>query len=153
MKGVIEIDHGWKRIERELKRMDASYVKVGLLSGAGSYAGGGRANLVDIGTFNEFGTKTIPERPFMRQSFEKNIAAIRKRFDSLVGEIYVGRTDTEGALHEIGERHKGEIQGEIVSGGWTPNAPSTIRKKGSSKPLIDTGAMRQAINYEVEVKG
>jgi hypothetical protein len=28
---------------------------------------------------------------------------------------------------------------------WEPNAPSTIKRKGSDRPGIDTGAMRQAI--------
>jgi hypothetical protein len=29
--------------------------------------------------------------------------------------------------------------------GWAPNAPGTIKRKGSDRPLIDTGAMRAAI--------
>jgi len=33
---------------------------------------------------------------------------------------------------------------------WAPNAPSTIRRKGSSRPLIDTGALRQAITSIVD---
>lgn len=33
--------------------------------------------------------------------------------------------------------------------GWDPNAPSTIAAKGSDRPGIDTGAMRQAITYVV----
>ncbi len=28
---------------------------------------------------------------------------------------------------------------------WAPNAPSTIRRKGSDRPLIDTGALRASI--------
>jgi hypothetical protein len=32
---------------------------------------------------------------------------------------------------------------------WAPNAPSTIRRKGSDKPLIDTGQLRAAITYVV----
>jgi len=28
---------------------------------------------------------------------------------------------------------------------WAPNTPETIRRKGSARPLIDTGAMRAAI--------
>jgi hypothetical protein len=36
--------------------------------------------------------------------------------------------------------------------GWAPNAPSTIRAKGSSRPLIDTGALRQAISHQVVEK-
>jgi hypothetical protein len=30
---------------------------------------------------------------------------------------------------------------------WAPNAPSTIRRKGSSRPLIDTAALRQAMTW------
>ena len=33
---------------------------------------------------------------------------------------------------------------------WAPNAPSTIRRKGSSRPLIDTDALRQAITSIVD---
>jgi hypothetical protein len=35
---------------------------------------------------------------------------------------------------------------------WAPNAPSTIRRKGSSRPNIDTSSMRNAITY-VTVEG
>jgi hypothetical protein len=34
--------------------------------------------------------------------------------------------------------------------GWEPNAPSTIRSKGSETPGIDTGQMRRAITHIVE---
>lgn len=33
-------------------------------------------------------------------------------------------------------------------GKWPPNKPSTIAKKGSSKPMIDTGAMMGSIRAE-----
>lgn len=36
--------------------------------------------------------------------------------------------------------------------GWPPNAPSTIRAKGSSHPLIDTGQLRRSITYVVVEK-
>lgn len=32
---------------------------------------------------------------------------------------------------------------------WAPNAPSTIRRKGSSKPLIHTGSLRKSITFVV----
>lgn len=34
---------------------------------------------------------------------------------------------------------------------WAPNTPGTIARKGSDKPLIDTGAMRRAITHVVEI--
>ena len=40
----------------------------------------------------------------------------------------------------------------IVNGGFEPNKESTVKRKGSSKPLIDTGTMRNAVSYEVVKK-
>jgi hypothetical protein len=36
--------------------------------------------------------------------------------------------------------------------GWAPNAPSTIKRKGSDKPLIDKGQLRNAIDYVIITK-
>lgn len=35
---------------------------------------------------------------------------------------------------------------------WAPNAPSTIKRKGSDRPLIDLGALRRAITYVLRKK-
>ena len=32
---------------------------------------------------------------------------------------------------------------------WAPNAPSTIRQKGSARPLIDQGELRRSLTYVV----
>jgi len=32
---------------------------------------------------------------------------------------------------------------------WAPNAPGTIRRKGSDRPLIDTGALRRSITWVI----
>lgn len=34
--------------------------------------------------------------------------------------------------------------------GWLPNSQKTINRKGSDRPLIDTGELRRAITYVVE---
>ena len=34
--------------------------------------------------------------------------------------------------------------------GWAPNSPATAARKGSDRPLIDTGQMRRAITFLVE---
>ena len=48
---------------------------------------------------------------------------------------------------------KDVIQESITEGAWEPNAPSTVAKKKSSKPLIDTGRMRQSVNYIIRERG
>ena len=64
-----------------------------------------------------------------------------------------GTTTAEKILREIAVFQKGLIQETIVEGDFEPNAPSTIRKKKSDKPLIDTGRMRQSVMTVIDKKG
>ena len=49
----------------------------------------------------------------------------------------------------LGEKVVADVQRKIVALKDPPNAPSTIAKKGSANPLIDTGRLRQSIDFEV----
>ena len=153
MASVKDIDHGWKRIVREVGAMKGSYVKVGVLSDAGSYATGeGSINLADVATFNEFGTSRIPSRPFMAQSFDKNIPQVNKFIAFKQDAIYARKETTAGALENLGIFYQGKVQQEFSSGDFAPNAPSTVEAKESKTPLIDTGRLRNSINHEVVMK-
>ena len=59
----------------------------------------------------------------------------------------------EQALQQLGAMAKGLVQDEIVNGDFAPNAESTIQKKGSEQPLIDTGTMRQSVNFVIKRRG
>lgn len=148
---IKDIDQGWGRINREIRRLNNSYVKVGVLSDAGGYEVGG-ANLASVATWNEFGTSKIPARPFMKQAFDNNKSQIDSMKDSSFGEVLKGTSSVEKALNKIGVFFKAKVQESIVKGGFSPNALFTISRKGSSKPLIDTGRLRQSINYETVIK-
>ena len=64
---------------------------------------------------------------------------------------FVAQVLEGGPAENIGERLGKfmvmSIQRTIASGGFTPNAPGTIQKKGHSKTLIDTGEMYGAIDW------
>ena len=60
-----------------------------------------------------------------------------------------GRRTAEDAMKLIGEFAQSGIKKNISDGGFESNKPSTVKRKGSSKPLIDNGTMRNAIRYEV----
>jgi len=102
--------------------------------------------------FNELGTSEIPSRPFLRQAVEKNQADIKAFCGEKVQGIAEGGT-AEDALKQLGVYGKGLVQAQIREGTFKPNAPSTVRKKKSDKPLIDTGKMRQSVNYVIKQKG
>lgn len=152
MGAVKEIDRGWNRITKELKSFENSFVKVGVLSTAGNYEGT-FTNIVDIATANEYGTSQIPERPFMRQTFSKNQIKVQKRLEHHLKLMYEGKSNVATALSDIGSWYVGRTKLEFTQGNFTPNAPSTIAEKHSSRPLIRHSHLRQSINYEMVIRG
>lgn len=88
----------------------------------------------------------------MKQSFENHEDELRAACERVNAALASGKS-VEQALDALGVAIKGLVQTEIVDGGFTENAPSTIKKKGSDKPLIDTGTMRQSVNYVVKRRG
>lgn len=110
-------------------------------------------DMVDIAAFNEVGTSRSPSRPFMRQSVDNHQKEIVAFCQAKIRELCSGKTTAEQILKELAVFQKGLIQKTIVDGSFEPNAPSTIRKKGSDRPLIDTGRMRQSVMTIVDRKG
>lgn len=134
---------------QELQKLAELEVRVGF-QGDESYEDG--TSLAEVAAYNELGTSDMPARPFMKQSFEKHEKELQAACDR-VNQAIIGGSSAEQALDSLGVTVKGIIQEEIVEGGFEPNAPSTIRKKGSERPLIDTGHMRQSVNYVVKKRG
>ena len=108
--------------------------------------------VTEVAAWNEFGTARSPARPFMRQTLKNSRKEITRHAQSQMKAVLNGKMDAQTALNRIGSYVKGRMQLEIRDGEFTPNAPSTIARKGSSKPLIDTGRMRQHIVYEIRPK-
>lgn len=135
-----------KKFFAELKKLVKLEVQVGFQRGEGSSEDG--TDLVDIAAFNELGTSTSPARPFMKQNFENHEKELQAACNVVNKTISTGGT-AEQALDKLGVFSKGLVQQEIVDGEFEPNKPSTIKKKGSDRPLIDTGNMRQSVQYVV----
>lgn len=172
------VDRGFARIVEECRKAHGSHTKVGLQQGT---VADDMTDLVVVGAVQEFGAihagrnrnVRIPERPFMRTSYDENRGAINGMFDRAYGDIMLGKTTVAQSLGLIGEWFQGKIQAKIKAIMFPPNAPSTQKAKGRklrstrrgrklmneaegafsffvNNPLIDTGQMRQSIRH-VEV--
>jgi len=139
-----------KRFEKMLKELDKLQVRIGFQKGVATEEDG--TDVCDVAMWNELGTVNMPSRPFLRKSVDENEEKINSFLKSTKGKILKG-VSAEQILKEIGIFQKDLIQEKITEGSYTPNAESTIRKKGSSKPLIDTGKMRQSVNFVIQKKG
>jgi hypothetical protein len=138
-----------KKFEKMLQELKDKEVRIGIQQGETSDDG---VDLVDIAMFNELGTVHIPSRPFLRDSVDANADQINNFLQSMKKELLRGGS-AEDVLKKIGVFQKGLIQKQIVSGNFAPNSEATIKKKGSDTPLVDTGRMRQSINYVIQQKG
>jgi hypothetical protein len=103
----------------------------------------------EIAIFNANGTASIPARPFLTKFFTERKTEVEKTLNSWFRYVFDGK-DPVVAAKMIGEVLVGKIKAFIPQGGFAPNAASTIKRKGSSTPLIDKGQLRQSISYKVE---
>lgn len=139
------IDHGFDNIIRQALKLDGKGVKVGIRRGKGSHDG---TDMLDIAVYNHFGTATIPARPFVSDCAEKNAGQIQEAQKRLVYRVYQGSLSADGALAQLGAWYVNVQKGHILHGGWTPNAPATIKRKGSNRPLVDTGQLVNTVDWE-----
>ncbi len=135
---------------RMLEELADKEVRIGFQHGEASENNG--TDICDIAAWNELGTEHIPSRPFLRKSVDENEGKINQFLQAEVQSLANGKT-AEALLNEIGNFQKSLVQEKITEGTFAPNAEQTIRRKGSSKPLIDTGRMRQSVNYVIKRKG
>ena len=132
-----------------LEELGKLEVRVGIQQEESS---GNGVDLLDRAIFNELGTAHIPSRPFLRNSVDTNVENINAFLQSMKKEILKGGS-AENVLKKIGVFQKGLVQEEITKGNFVPNSEATIKRKGSDTPLIDTGRMRQSVNYVIKEKG
>lgn len=144
-----------ERFLKELQELSQMQVRVGFQRGKKHKGKGKRAgvDLVDIALYNELGTDTIPSRPFLAQTVAQQGEAIKQASAEMVVQVVEGKMKGKQALKNIGVLVKGAVQQQMVEGEFVPNAPSTIQRKGSDKPLIDTGQLRQGVSYKICRKG
>lgn len=134
------------------KALKVQKVKVGLPKSKGkAMHEGGDITVAAIGTIHEFGSpaRNIPERSFIRTTIQEEQPNIKKLFQLEVKKVIHGETTIDKMLGRIGSYTAGKIKERIVDIKTPPNTAATIRKKGSSNPLVDTGQMLQSVDFEV----
>ena len=107
--------------------------------------------ILQIGIWNEFGTVNIPARSFVRAWFDESSGRMRAVLVPQMRHVVAGDITAEIALERVGLWAVGQMQFRIAQGIDPENAQSTIDRKGSSTPLIDTGILRSSLSYRVEM--
>lgn len=146
-------------LERHLRQfMGGKFVTVGVHDDAGmhqpSEPGAQAVPMAQVAALNNYGNPhntldgrpaPVPARPFLIPGVESAQQDIK---DAVIEAIQRGATLDE-TLNNIGAFAAGGVQQYMTDLKTPPNAVYTIEQKGSSNPLIDTGALRASITWKI----
>lgn len=132
---------------RKLFGNQPTTVNVGFPASAGTHDDAG-VPVATVAAFHEFGTERTPERSFLRGGIRNNRGEHLRMSRQLLKKVVSDAMPFSQALGLLGEAAKGFVQKEITNGDFVPLTEATIRRKGSTKPLIDSGQMRQSVAWE-----
>ena len=138
---------------------DSFEIRVGILGNKAARKEG-EINNAEVGFIQEFGSykNKIPPRSFLGMPLSLYLMEFLKKKKGF-GTKEVEKAAKEGTLLELAKK-VGLVAEEVIQeafatrgfGNWKPNRPSTIKRKGSDSPLIDTGELRRSISSEAKKK-
>lgn len=154
--GDVKIDDSrWRKLLAGVKGMDRAHVRVGILASKGGrsrHSDSSPLSLVDIAFIHEYGSGPIPERSFIRSTFT-NAPWLASFTAALAKKVVTDGMSLRQALSILGERSVAEVRRTVTEGAGVPPPlkPATIARKGSDRPLVDTGRLMNALSYEVVI--
>jgi hypothetical protein len=154
----------WDKLFKQLTKPQP-HVKVGIIGDKGGNADHGGISMIELGAVHEFGAPkvSIPERSFIRRTFRVRQKELGKTIGELVKRVnWKDSKSIEQALGKLGAWGAAQVKNTITEGAGLaapgggfagePLQERTIARKGSDRPLVDTGRLLNAITWKVEPK-
>lgn len=155
IKADVQIDDDGS-LDRFIKNAEkiGGHVEVGWLGSKTHIGGGGgkrSITMADLAAIHIYGapSKKIKKRDPLTLAIMENQDKYRNMIESRVVSILNGSMDIGTLWQFIGMEAQADIQRYMVNGKFAPLSLKTVKRKGSSKPLIDTGQLRQGVTYIV----
>lgn len=145
---LIDRDKGYRRIRAELSRAanGGAYVKVGVLGEAEDRDGG--VSAVELATIHEYGAPAagIPERSFLRRTFDRKKDEWWGLIRQLCSLVYGGQLTISRALGLLGARASADVKATITQGPEIPPPPKpeTLKRKQGLTTKLASAAAQEA---------
>jgi hypothetical protein len=148
---------GLEVLRANLRALNDHVLTIGFQGPSGSQLYPTGVNAATVALFNEFGTRNIPARSFLRSTLfeqrERITQIIRRAAESVVEQVAV-ELSAQAVIFHLGQAGREIV--ELVrtkmsrSRGWAKaNAPSTVARKGFDFPLHETGDLVEAVSWAV----
>lgn len=135
----------FNRLKENCRKLEGQKIVVGIVGGAGS-------DVLKIAHAHEYGVPgKLPERSFIRASFDADKAKLGTIVDEQVSKVLAGQKSAEAAANAIGAQAAQMVQSFIDENRVKP--ASDFTRKRIHTTLYETGThIRDRISWEVEKK-
>lgn len=149
--GVTVDTKRWDAIKQRVEESQGPYIKVGVIGNG--MTDDGKLSMADLARIHEFGSPAagIPERSFLRRTFYEKRDEVQKIFKQVIDAMLNKKLPFVKAANIIGLWAATQVKNRITQGEHIPPPlqPATVKRKGSDRPLVDTGALVGSIGYEI----
>lgn len=130
------------RLEEACKKLNGVKIVVGIIGSTDS-------DVLKIAHMHEYGDGKMPERSFIRASFDQDNPKLEKIISSQINKVLDGKTTATGAANAIGAQAAQLVQNFIDDNRVKP--PSDYSRKTQHTTLYETDThIRDRIAYELE---
>lgn len=139
----------WDRIRARVAGIGHRRVGVGVF---------GDEELATIAASHEYGARimrageqvgTLPERSYIRSALRENERELNRVMNRVATGMLNGSLTIDRGLGLLGLFGVNTVKAKIRSDVPPPLQPATVRRKGSSKALIDTARLLNSVRWEV----
>lgn len=143
MSDVNEILVEFERLKSACRSMDGKKIVVGIVGE------GVDSEVLKIAAAHEYGTDKLPERSFIRASFDADQDKLGSIVSGQVNKVLSGQISADAAANAIGAQAAQLVQNFIDENRVKP--PSDFSKKTQHTTLYETGThIRDRIAFKVE---
>jgi hypothetical protein len=141
---ITDVDKGWKKHGRAVKQgRRGPHVIVGILQGEAGKSYKDGATSIEVATIHEFGLGNMPERSFIRATFDKNERIYQNILNKFQRPVLLGTTSAKAALTILGLKVQSDTLAHMRKG----IDPDKV--DGKKARLKDTGQLYGDIQFEV----
>ena len=141
---------GLEKLKKSLNKLSSTKIEYGFFPEA-KYPDGDY--VAEIANINEYGSSENPTRPFFEASYKAMVDRPTHPVNQLIKRNYINLVKGYGIkFDDIGDLLVEGVKFNIISLDDPPNSAETIERKGRNDPLVDSGLMRDSVEYKV-VKG
>lgn len=141
----------WNKIKSNVLSQSDEALKIGFFD---KTYGSENDNLpvATVASWMEHGNpRDYPPRPFFRVGFLPQLAGPKYKalFQSAIKSVMEGNTTLRAAYMKLGPTMVVDLKSIITAWSTPPNSSQTVEKKGFNDPLIETGFMRDSVEFRI----